>query len=577
MLIRLLRTHVRPHGKAIAQLVLLQLAQTFAGLLLPALNADIIDNGVLKGDVGHIVRTGTVMIVVALLQLACGIGAVVASAGIDAALGRDLRGVVFRRVQDFSAREVGRFGTSSLIVRTTNDIQQVQTLVMTACTLGVPAAITGIGGIVMALRQDVPLSWLLVAIVPVLTIVLWLVVARMGPLYDRSQERLDQLNRVLREQISGVRVVRAFVRDAQEQKRFRRVNTELFTYSLRVGRLMAVTLPAVMLVANMCGVAVVWFGGHRVDGGHLGVGGLSAYLSYLLLITLSIIQAMFMVMSAPWAAVCARRIQEVLDTEPSVVLAATPVRPATVAGRLDIRAVTFNYPGAEAPVLRSVDLSVQPGQTVAIIGGTGSGKSTLLNLVPRLFDPTSGQVLIDGVDVRDLDPNVLSGTIGFVPQTARLFTGTVATNLRFGNPDATDPELWQALEVAQASEFVARMTRGLDTELGRAGTRLSGGQRQRLAIARALVRRPAIYLFDDSFSALDYATEANLRAALGIATSNAAVVVVAQRVSTIRNADHIVVLDRGRVVGAGTHPELLDSNPIYRAIVLSQVTEREAA
>jgi ATP-binding cassette subfamily B multidrug efflux pump len=577
VLIRVLRAYLRPYRKPIALVVLLQLIQTLATLYLPTLNADVIDNGVVKGDMGYIVHTGGVMMAVTLVQVVCALGAVYFGAQTSMALGRDVRSAIFHRVQDFSAREVGRFGTPSLITRTTNDVQQVQMLALLSFTLMVSAPIMCVGGILLALNQDVPLSSLLLVIVPVLAVIVALIIARMRPLFRLMQVRLDRINRVLREQISGVRVVRAFVRDPSERDRFAVANTELFDVSLGVGRLMALMFPAVFLVINVSSVAVLWYGGHRIDSGALQIGALTAFLSYLIQILISVMMATFMFVMVPRAEVCAERIQEVLDTESSVVPPTSPLPPTGRRGLLELRNVEFHYPGAEKPVINGVDLIARPGETTAVIGSTGSGKTTLLNLVPRLFDATGGTVLVDGVDVRQLDPLALSEAVGFVPQRPYLFSGTVASNLRYGKPDATDEELWSALEIAQARDFVESMPEQLDAPIAQGGTNVSGGQRQRLAIARALVRRPEIYLFDDSFSALDYATDAALRSALARETSGATVVIVAQRVSTIRQADRIVVLDAGRVVGSGTHSELMDGNETYREIVLSQLTEQEAA
>ncbi|MEN3306120.1 MAG: ATP-binding cassette, subfamily multidrug efflux pump [Micromonosporaceae bacterium] len=577
MLIRLLRRYLRPYRGAIALVVLLQFVQTLATLYLPSLNADIIDYGVIKGDTGYIMRTGGFMLAVTLAQIACAIAAVYFGARTAMSVGRDVRAGIFGRVQDFSAREVGHFGAPSLITRTTNDVQQVQMLVLLTFTLMVSAPIMCFGGIVMALRQDVPLSALLLVIVPVLIGIVAALISRMRPLFRSMQERIDGVNRILREQITGIRVIRAFVRDQHERDRFAVANTELTDVSLRVGRLMALMFPAVMLVVNVSSVAVLWFGGHRIADGGMQVGALTAFLAYLMQILMSVMMATFMFVMIPRAEVCAERIEEVLETEPSVVLPGRPVRTLPRDGRLDLRDVEFRYPGAEAPVLRGIDLVARPGETTAIIGSTGSGKTTLLGLVPRLYDATGGAVLVDGVDVRDLDPALLSRTIGLVPQKPYLFTGTVATNLRYGRPDATDEELWRALSIAQAREFVELMPGGLDAPIAQGGSNVSGGQRQRLAIARALVHEPEIYLFDDAFSALDYATDAALRAALAREISGATIVIVAQRVSTIRDADRIVVLDEGRVVGTGTHAELMDGNPTYREVVLSQLSEREAA
>ncbi len=557
--------------------MLLQFLQTCATLYLPTLNARIIDDGVVKGDTGYILTFGAVMLGISLAQVLCNVGAVYFGARTAAALGRDVRADVFDRVQSFSAREVGHFGAPSLITRTTNDVQQVQMLVLMAFTLMVSAPIMCVGGVVLALGLDVPLSAVLVAVVPVLGICVTLIVRRLHPLFRSLQRRLDTVNRVLREQITGNRVIRAFVRDAYEKQRFRRANEDLTEMSLATGRLLALMFPLVMTVVNVSSIAVVWFGAHRIDSGGMQIGDLTAFLAYLMQIVMSVMMATFMFMMVPRAEVCAERIQEVLDTDSSVVPPAAPVTGLRRHGHLEIRGAGFRYPGAEEPVLKDVDLVARPGEVTAVIGSTGSGKSTLLGLVPRLFDATEGEVLVGGVDVRTLDPKVLARTVGLVPQKPYLFSGTVATNLRYGNPDATDEELWHALEVAQAKDFVSRLEGGLNAPISQGGTNVSGGQRQRLAIARTLVQRPEIYLFDDSFSALDYATDAALRAALARETAEATVVIVAQRVATIRDADRIVVLDEGRVVGTGRHHELLENNETYREIVLSQLTEAEAA
>jgi ATP-binding cassette subfamily B multidrug efflux pump len=576
VLIRVLRDYLRPYRRPLALVVLLQLVQTLATLYLPTLNADIIDNGVITGNTGYILHTGGVMLAVALVQIVCAIGAVYFGARTAMSLGRDLRQAVFSRVMAFSAREVGRFGTPSLITRTTNDVQQVQMLALLTFTLMVSAPIMCVGGILLALNQDVELSSLLLVAVPLLAIIVTLIISRMRPLFRLMQERIDGINSVLREQITGVRVVRAFVREGHERDRFATASNELLGVSLGTGRLMALMFPSVMLVLNLSSVAVLWFGGHLVASGSMQIGSLTAFLTYLLQILMSVMMATFMFMLVPRAEVCAERIVEVLDTEPDIVHAASPVQ-LDVHGLLELREVEFRFPGAQDPVLCDISLTARPGEITAIIGGTGSGKTTLLNLIPRLMDVTGGSVLVDGVDVREMAPETLSDAVGFVPQKPYLFSGTVASNLRYGKPDATDAELWRALEIAQARGFVEQMRGGLDAPIAQGGTSVSGGQRQRLAIARALVHRPEIYLFDDSFSALDYATDAALRAALASETANATVVIVAQRVSTIRHADQIVVLDAGRVVATGTHDELMSSSETYREIVLSQLTEQEAA
>ncbi|KUO14065.1 ABC transporter ATP-binding protein [Streptomyces sp. DSM 15324] len=577
MLIRLLRTYLRPYKKPITVLVLLQLLQTCATLYLPTLNAHIIDNGVVKGDTGYILAYGGLMIGISLAQVVCNIGAVYHGARTASALGRDVRAGVFERVQSFSSREVGQFGAPSLITRTTNDVQQIQMLSLMAFTLMASAPIMCVGGIVMALGLDVPLSGVLVAVVPVLGICVTLIVRRLRPLFRSMQVRLDTVNRVLREQITGNRVIRAFVRDEYEQQRFRKANSDLTGISLKTGNMLALMFPVVMTTVNLSSIAVVWFGAHRIDSGQMQIGDLTAFLAYLMQIVMSVMMATFMFMQVPRAEVCAERIQEVLGTSSSVVPPVAPVTELRRHGHLEIRAAGFRYPGAEEPVLKAIDLVARPGEVTAVIGSTGSGKSTLLGLVPRLFDATDGEVLVDGVPVADIDPVLLARTVGLVPQKPYLFAGTVASNLRYGNPDATDEELWHALEVAQAKDFVSKLENGLDSPVAQGGTNVSGGQRQRLAIARTLVQRPEIYLFDDSFSALDYATDAALRAALGRETAEATVVIVAQRVATIRDADRIIVLDEGRVVGSGTHRELMTDNETYREIVLSQLTEAEAA
>ncbi len=577
MLLRLLRTSLRPYRRDLAFVVLFQLVQTLATLYLPTLNADIIDNGVITGDTSYIIRTGGVMLAVTAVQIVCAVGAVFFGARTAMALGRDIRLAVFTRVQEFSAREVGHFGTPSLITRNTNDVQQVQMLALMTFTLMVTAPIMGIGGIIMALNQNVKLSALLLVAVPALGIIVALIIGRMRPLFRKMQVRIDDINRVLREQITGVRVIRAFVRDGQERDRFARSNTELFDVSLGTGRWMALMFPSVMVVLNFSSIGVLWFGGHLIASGSMQVGALTAFLTYLMQILMSVMMATFMFVMVPRAEVCADRIVELLDADPDVRPPARPVPIGAVRGQVELRGVEFRYPGARQPVLHDISLVARRGEVTAIIGGTGSGKTTLLNLVPRLFDGTAGSVLVDGTDVRSLDPAVLSALVGLVPQRPYLFSGTIASNLRYGKPDATEHEMWHALEIAQAAEFVRRMEGGLDAPIAQGGTNVSGGQRQRLAIARAIVHRPEIYLFDDSFSALDYATDAALRAALTKETADATVLIVAQRVATIRHADTIVVLEAGRIVGAGTHEELMASNDTYREIVLSQLTEQEAA
>ncbi|MCD4523984.1 ABC transporter ATP-binding protein [Nocardioides sp. cx-173] len=577
MLLQLMRTYLRPYRASLSVIVVLQLVSTVALLYLPSLNADIIDDGVAVGDTDYIVRVGAVMLAVSLVQIACSVVAVWFSARTAMAFGRDLRAAVFHRVGSFSGRELAQFGAPSLITRNTNDVQQVQMLTLMTCTMAVSVPIMMVGGILMAMREDLGLSWLLAIVVPALFVSVGFVVSRMVPSFRLVQERIDGVNRVLREQITGIRVVRAFVREPHETRRFARANDDLTEVSVRAGRWMATMFPLVMLVVNVSSVAVIWFGGHRVDQGQMEVGALTAFLSYLMQILMSVMMGTFMLMMVPRSAVCADRIAEVLATDSSVVPPADPVHEVTGRGVLELDGVGFTYPGAEQPVLSDVSFQARAGQTVAVIGSTGAGKSTLLNLVPRLFDATAGEVRVDGVGVRDLDPTMLWSKIGLVPQRAFLFTGTVASNLRHGKPDATGEELWQALEIAQARDFVEAMPEGLDAPIVQGGTNVSGGQRQRLAIARALVRRPEIYLFDDAFSALDLATDARLRAALRPETRDATVVLVAQRVSSIRDADLILVLEDGHVVGRGTHDELLAGNPTYQEIVTSQLSAEEAA
>jgi ATP-binding cassette subfamily B protein len=577
VLISLLRIYLRPYKAALTAVVVLQFFGTLAALYLPTLNADIIDNGVAKADTTYILQVGVVMLAITLVQVVCSICAVWFGARSAMGFGRDARAAVFHRVGAFSAREVTHFSAPSLITRTTNDVQQVQMLVLLTCTMMVSAPIMCVGGIVMALRQDVGLAWLIVVSVSVLVTAIALIISRMVPQFRRMQKRLDTVNRVLREQITGIRVVRAFVREPVERQRFDTANADLTDTSLRVGRLMALMFPIVMLVLNVSSVAVIWFGGHRIDEGLMQIGSLTAFLSYLVQILMSIMMATFMLVLIPRAAVCAERLTEVLETESSVVPSPSPIAAVTGHGTVELRAASFQYPGAEDPVLRDISFTAVAGQITAIIGSTGAGKTTLLSLVPRLFDATSGSVIVDGVDVRDLDPDLLHARIGLVPQKAYLFSGTIASNLRYGKSDATDDELWEALRISQADDFVSALAEGLDHPVAQGGTNFSGGQRQRLAIARAVVRQPEIYLFDDSFSALDLATDARLRAALRPTTRESTVLIVAQRVSSIVDADQILVLDNGALVGVGTHAELLDTCETYAEIVQSQLPAEVAA
>jgi ATP-binding cassette, subfamily B, multidrug efflux pump len=577
LLIKILRTYLRPYKRELTAVVVLQLVGTMASLYLPRLNADIIDRGIATGDTHYIMVTGGWMLLVTAIQVVCSVVAVYYGAKAAMSFGRDLRAGIFHRVGEFSGREVARFGAPSLITRTTNDVQQVQMLVVVTCTMLVAAPIMCVGGIIFALREDVGLSWLMLVCVPVMALVVALIMRAMIPQFRTMQERIDTVNRVLREQITGIRVVRAFVREPFETERFGAANTDLTDTALRVGRLQALIFPTIMFIFNASSVAVLWFGAFRVDSGQIQIGALTAFLTYLVQILMSVMMATFMLMMVPRAAVCAERITEVIDTDSSVAPPAAPVTEVRGRGEVELRGVRFQYPGAEVPVLRDVSLRAQPGRTTAIIGSTGAGKTTLLSLIPRLFDVTAGAVLVDGVDVRELDFDVLWSRIGLVPQKAFLFSGTIASNLRYGRPDATDEELWHHLEIAQARDFVEELPEGLDAPVAQGGTNLSGGQRQRIAIARALVRRPEIYLFDDSFSALDLGTDARLRAALRPVTADAAVVIVAQRVSTIIDADRIVVLEDGAIVGTGTHEELLSTCQTYREIVESQHTVGAAA
>jgi ATP-binding cassette, subfamily B, multidrug efflux pump len=577
MLIRLLRTYLARYRRPITGLLILSLAGTMAALLLPSLNAAIIDEGVAKGDTAFIWRTGGMMLAVTLVQVGCSIWATYLGAKTAMSFGRDVRGALFERVLSFSARELNHFGAPSLITRNTNDVQQVQMLVLLSCTMFVAAPITMIGGIIMALRTDVGLSWLVAVAMPVLALSIFLVIRKMGPLFRLMQTRIDTVNRVLREQITGIRVVRAFVREPYETARFARANTELTDTTISVGRYVATIFPIVMFILNVSSVAVLWFGARRIDAGDMQIGALTAFLTYLIQILMSVMMATFLLIIAPRAAVCAERIQEVLNTESSVLPPARPVTELPATGVVAFQDTEFTYPGAESPVLRKISFTAEPGETTAIIGSTGAGKSTLISLIPRLFDATGGSVKVDGVEVRDCDPEMLWSRIGLVPQKAFLFTGTVASNLRYGNPDATDEELWHALRVAQAADFVREMSGQLEAPISQGGTNVSGGQRQRLAIARALVKRPRIFVFDDSFSALDVATDARLRAALQRETAGAAVIIVGQRVATIADAHKILVMEHGEIVGSGTHEELLAHCPTYAEIVDSQLSAVEAA
>jgi len=576
-MLKLLRSHLRPYRNWLVAVLVFQAIQASASLLLPSLNADIIDKGVLRGDTGHIWSIGATMIAVTAVQGLFSVAAVYCGSKAAMSFGRDVRAALFHRVTEFSAREVNLFGAPSLITRITNDVQQVQMLVLMSCTMVVAAPLTVVFGVFMAMRQDLGMSWLLAVSLPLLMVILGVIISRMVPQFRLMQERLDNINAVLRGQIVGMRVVRAFVREPVEVERFHTVNEDLTQTSLRAGRLMALMFPTMMLVVNASSIAVIWFGGHRINSGAMSIGSLVAFLTYLSLIMMAVMMATMVAMMAPRAAVSAERIQEVLDTFSSVVPPAAPITDLESRGRLDLRDVGFRYPGAEHAVLEGISFTALPGQTTAIIGSTGSGKTSLVNLAARLFDVTAGAVLFDGVDIRQLDPDILWQRIGLVPQKPYLFAGSVASNLRYGKPDATDEEIWTALEVAQAADFVRAMPGGLDASIAQGGINVSGGQRQRLAMARALVRKPEVYLFDDSFSALDLATDARLRAALGPYTKDASVIIIAQRFSTIMHADQILVLEGGETVGLGTHEQLLATCPTYAEIVESQVGEGTAA
>jgi ATP-binding cassette subfamily B multidrug efflux pump len=577
MLIALLRQYLAPYRRPIWLILGFQFVSTLANLYLPGLNADIIDNGVVVGDTGYIMRIGMVMLLVTLLQVVTAIAAVYYGARTAMALGRDLRGAVFDKVETFAAREVASFGAPTLITRSTNDVQQVQMIVFMTFVFMVAAPIMFLGGIVLALRQDAKLSALIVVVIPVLAVSLGLIIRKMRPLFRLMQTKLDTINRIMREQIGGIRVIRAFVKEGYERERFGAANRDNMLTAIAVGRLMAFFFPLVLLVMNVSVIAATWFGAYRIGNGDLQVGTLTAFQSYLIQILMSVMMATFLFMLFPRAEVSAERITEVLDTEPSIIASHEAAAHRITTGVVRLVGASFAYPGAEADVLHAIDIEARPGETTAIIGSTGSGKTTVLNLIPRFFDVTDGAVQLDDLDLRDLMPSDVWAAIGLVPQRPYLFTGTVATNLRYGRPDATDQELWDALQIAQADDFVRAMPEQLNAPIAQGGTNVSGGQRQRLAIARAVVKRPRVYLFDDSFSALDYATDAALRLALRGVTRDATVVIVAQRVSTIRHAEQIVVLDEGHVVGKGTHEELMHTSPTYREIVLSQLTEEEAA
>ncbi|MET3902359.1 ABC transporter ATP-binding protein [Paenarthrobacter sp. 4246] len=577
MLVTLIRRYSKPYLPQIVAVLIFQLASTIATLYLPSLNAKIIDEGVSRGDTDFIWQTGALMLAVALGQVLTAIVAVYFGSRVAMAIGRDLRRSVFRQVSSFSAQDVNKFGAPTLITRGTNDVQQVQMLVLMGLNFMVSTPIMCVGGIIMALREDLNLSWLVWVSVPVLVAVVGYLVVRLMPLFRSMQTKIDAINGVLREQIIGIRVVRAFVREPHEAKRFGDANEDLTAVSVKIGNLFVLMFPAIGMILHLSTAAVLWFGGQRVDSGEMQVGALTAFLQYLLQILMAVMMGTFMAMMIPRASVCADRIAEVLDVEPSIHNPSSPVVPAEKKGRVEFRDVTFKYPGAEAPVLSNVSFTAEPGKTLAIIGSTGAGKTTLVSLLPRLYDVASGDVLLDGVPVTDMDASEITSRVSAVPQKPYLFSGTIEHNLRFGKPDATDEELWDALETAQAKGFVEEKSSGLNRRIAQGGTNVSGGQRQRLSIARALVTKPNVYLFDDSFSALDVATDARLRKALKAKTRDATVIIVAQRVSTIADADEILVLDNGRIVDRGTHDELLETSPTYQEIVESQLSVEELA
>lgn len=573
---RLIFTHLKPYWRELLAVLVLQVLATTMSLYLPNLNAQIIDDGVVKGDTGLIWRSGALMLLFSLVQAAGQIGATWFGALTAMSLGRDLRAAIFDRALSFSTREVRDFGASSLLTRNTNDVLQVQTIVQTTLTIIVGAPIMMVGGFIMAVREDFGLSWIIAVSVAVLGVAVSLLVIFVSPLFQRMQTNLDNLNRVLREQISGIRVIRAFIREDHESRRFEGANEDVYSVTLRASRWMVLLFPIAMFMVNISSVAVIWFGAFRIDSGDIQIGQMTAFLNYLIQILISVMMSTMLLFLAPRSAVSADRILEVLDTEPTVAPPTDPVSPQELTGVVEFRDVTFTYPGAEDPVLANVSFTLAPGRTTAIIGSTGSGKSTLVNLIPRLYDVSGGEVLVDGVDVRRLDPDALWSRIGLVPQKPYLFSGTVASNLLYGRPDATPEQMWEALRIAQAADFVEKLDGGLAAHIAQGGTNVSGGQRQRLSIARALVKEPAVYVFDDSFSALDVATDARLRAALAPATADRATLIVAQRVATIRGADEILVLEHGRIVGRGTHEELLAGNATYQEIVDSQLSAEEA-
>ena len=574
---RLLATYLRPYRRWILLVMVLLLVQAITNLYLPSLNADIINNGVVPGDIDYIISTGGLMLVVTFLLAICSIVAVYWGSKTAMAFGRDVRSAIFRKVVSFSQTETNLFGTPTLITRNTNDVQQVQMVVLMALNVMIIAPIMCVGGIIMALNEDVPLSALLNVILPAMGVVIGIMMVRAVPLFQAMQVKIDRINQVTRETLSGIRVIRAFVRTAHEEERFDDANLDLTATSLSVGRLFALMIPTLFAILNLSTVAIMWFGAIRVDSGAMPIGNLTAFIQYVMLIMFSVVMAVVMFVMVPRAAVSGARIQKVLDTELTLRDPEPPSSAGVTSGLVEFRDVEFRYPGAEDAVLRGISFTAAPGETTAIVGSTGSGKSTLVNLIPRFYDVNGGSLTIDGVDVRAMRQEDLWRAVGVIPQAAFLFSGTVASNLRYGDAGATDDDLWHALETAQAREFVADMPEQLEAHIDQGGTNVSGGQRQRLAIARALVKKPRIYIFDDSFSALDFKTDSLLRAALREETRSVTVIIVAQRVGTIMHADRIVVMDEGAIVGIGTHAELMDTCETYREIVYSQISEEEAA
>ena len=574
---KLLPRYLWPYRRPLALVLVLVAVQALANLYLPNLNADIINNGVVKGDTDYIVRTGGFMLLITFGLGICSVISVYFGSKVAMSFGRDVRSAIFRKVMDFSQKETNLFGTPTLITRNTNDVQQVQMVLVMAFNIMIMAPIMAVGGIIMALREDVPLSGLLLVIIPLVVGMIAIVAIRALPMFRSVQKKTDRINQVMRETLSGIRVIRAFVRTEHEEQRFDDANADLTRTQLRVNRLFAMMIPFLFGVMNLSTVAIVWFGGLRIDSGGMQIGNLSAFLQYVMLVLFSVMMAALIFVMVPRAAAAAERIQAVLETEPDLCDPDEPVVIAEPKGVVRFDDVEFRYPGAEDPVLCGVSFTAKPGQITAVVGGTGSGKTTLANLIPRFYDVTAGSVSIDGVDVRRLGLENLWGLIGVVPQKAFLFSGTVASNLRYGNEAADNDDLWHALTIAQAKDFVTEMDGGLDAEIDQGGTNVSGGQRQRLAIARAIVKKPKVYIFDDSFSALDFKTDQMLRAALHKETRDAAVIIVAQRVGTIMRADQIVVLDSGSVVGIGTHEELMKTCETYQEIVYSQLTREEVA